>query len=125
MGDSHMIKGINSSSRHLSVVGGTPTTPYINPYSSNAHGMGNVRYNVQSNSMEVYDGNSWCPISGGYATIELTPDTEALLDWAKKKKNEDMQLESLMDKHPGLKEAFERLEIMKALTLEAEKVEQK
>jgi hypothetical protein len=30
-----------------------------------------------------------------------------------------------MDQHPGLKDAYERLEIMKALTLEEETKEQK
>jgi hypothetical protein len=57
----------------------------------------------------------------GYSSVGLTPEAETLLDWARQKRDEEYKLKSLMDKHPGLKEAYERLEIMKALTLEEDK----
>ena len=39
----------------------------------------------------------------------------------RERREEERTLKELMERHPGLKEAYERLEIMKALTLEEEK----
>jgi hypothetical protein len=72
-----MIKGINSSGRYLTVSGGTASNPYISPGSV---GAGMMRYNPNMNCIEVNDGNSWQQLGVSYATVELNPDTEALLE---------------------------------------------
>lgn len=93
---------------------------YVNNYSG-SQGVGNIRYNTSSQKMEVYDGNNWQSLNMGTASIGLTSEAELLLDWAREKRNEEYKLKELMEKHPGLKEAYERLEIMKALCLEEDK----
>lgn len=80
-----------------------------------------MRYNTSNQTMEVFDGNQWIMLNAGSASVGLTGEAESLLDWAKHKRDEEFKLKSLMEKHPGLKEAYERLEIMKALTLEEDK----
>jgi hypothetical protein len=61
-----MIKGINSSSRYITVSGGANSGPYISP---GAAGAGMLRWNPNINQMEVNDGNSWIRIDTIYSSI--------------------------------------------------------
>jgi len=114
-----MIKEIHTLGRYTQVIGGSAST-YVNNYSG-GQGIGNVRFNTASQQLEVYDGNCWMMLNMPSASVGLTNEAEVLLDWAREKKNEELELRSRMEKHPGLKDAYERFEIMKALTLEEEK----
>lgn len=114
-----MIKDIHAAGRYMQVSGGSSST-YVNGYSG-LQGVGNMRYNTTNQVMEVFDGNNWISLNMGHSSIGLNAEAEMLLDWARQKRDEEFKLKVLMDKHPGLKEAYERLEIMKALTLEEDK----
>lgn len=114
-----MIKTIMQAGRYMQVSGGSSST-YVNGYGG-AQGVGNMRYNTTTQNMEVFDGTSWITLNMGVSSVGLTIEAETLLDWARTKRDEEFKLKELMEKHPGLKEAYERLEIMKALTLEEEK----
>jgi hypothetical protein len=103
----------------MQVIGGSSGT-YVNAYSG-SQGVGNLRFNTTNQQMEVYDGTTWTLLNTPDATIGLNADAESLLDWARERRDEEFKLKSLIEKHPGLQEAYERLEIMKALTLEQEK----
>jgi len=118
-----MIKDINPIGRYIHVTGGQAST-YVNGYSG-LQGVGNVRYNTGNQNMEVYDGANWVTLNMGYAGVGLSQEAESLLDWAKQRRAEELALKARMDQHPGLRDAYERLEIMKALTLEEETKEQK
>lgn len=76
-----MIRGVNSTSKYITVTGGSPASTYISPGSV---GAGMLRWNPSMNCMEVNDGNMWKTIDMGYANVELTYDAESLLDWARK-----------------------------------------
>ena len=78
---------------------------------------GMVRYNPNTQTLEVYDGNSWLAIAGS-ADVGLSPEAQQIMDWAYKKMKEDEQLEVLMEKHPGLKDLHEKFILMKALVAE-------
>lgn len=65
--------------------------PYINMSASSA---GMVRYN--GINMEVYDGAGWLNISTT-ANISLNADTSGLLEWARKKRDEEQKIEKLKD----------------------------
>ena len=99
-----MIKGINSSGRYLTVTGGTPTNPYISPGSV---GAGMMRYNPNMNCIEVNDGNMWKQLDMSYASVELNPDTEALLEWARLERTKQQLLEERIEQNPALKKAYE------------------
>ncbi len=101
-----MIKGINSSGRYITVSGGTPNNPYISPGSS---GAGMVRWNPNMNCMEVNDGNSWKTLDMNYATVELTPETESLLEWARQERNKQRSREHAVANNPALKKAYEAI----------------
>ena len=87
-------------------------TPMINP---NAQ-LGDVRYNsISASGFEVYNGSCWIPIQQNIYSLNLSPEVQQALDWAKKKMDEDAKLEKMMDQHPGVRAAWEQLEIMKRL----------
>ena len=114
-----MINNIHPRGRYMQVIGGSAST-YVNNYGG-AQGVGNLRFNTSSQCLEVYDGTTWTRLNMSDATVGLNDEAEQLLDWAREKRNDEIVMQSLIAKHPGLKEAYERLEIMKALTLQEEK----
>ena len=120
-----MIKSISQSGKYISVQGGTSYNPYITPMNYNgqppgAQGfIGQVRYNATSQTMEVFDGNSWMQIAPTSASVGLTPDAERILDWAAKRMQEDADLERRMQEHPSLRDAWEKFNVINNLTLEA------
>lgn len=116
-----MIKNINANGKYLQVTGGSGAT-YVNGYSG-LQGVGNMRYNTSTQTMEVFDGNGWISMQMGYATVALTPDAENLLDWAKKKRDEEMELEALAKTNPTIadlrnqiKEKQEQIQMVKNLS---------
>jgi hypothetical protein len=99
------------------VDGGYATIPYVpNNQSNPMQGM----LRIHGSSMEVFNGSSWQAIATGYATASLTPSAQSAVNWAMKKQEEEQELAELCKKHPSVAEAYERLQILKALTKTAE-----
>jgi len=109
-----MINSVTSSSPYITVYGGGGG-PYISPGAYNA---GMVRY--RNDTFEVYDGNTWLNISM-QSTIGLSGEAEAAIRWASQQRAEQEQLHALMEKHPGLKAAYEQFQLMKILVTEESK----
>ena len=107
-----MIKSVNSSGRYIQTGGGVPMGPYFSP---GAQGAGQMRFNTNSNNIEVWDGVTWKEISNNYVSVGLTSEAESLLDWAREKRNEDQTFKSLMQSHPGVRDLKEKLDILVAL----------
>jgi hypothetical protein len=105
-----MIRGINSSGPYITVHSNM-SGPYISPGAQSA---GMVRWNSSSNSMEVYDGNAWMAL-GAWADITLTPEMVEIIEWAKRKRDQELHVEQLAAQHPGIRDLKEKLDIMLAL----------
>ncbi len=91
-----------------------------NPYFSNSMlSAGQLRYNPGNSCVEVYDGSSWFTFSG-HAEVSLTPQAQKIMEWAEAKMAAEEKLADMLERHPGLKESWERFEIMKQLCLEQE-----
>jgi len=97
-----MIKYIASYGKYTNVIGG-PATNYINNHIG-AQGVGNLRFNTTNQSMEVYDGMSWITLQMGHVNVGLNADAESLLDWAKKKRDEEFELEALAQTNSTIKD---------------------
>ena len=102
-----MIKNISGGGKYLMVSNGSSST-YVNGYSG-AQGVGNMRYNTNTQNIEIFDGNSWITMNSGYATVQLTSDAESLLDWARKKRDEEMSLELLAMNNPTIKDLVNQI----------------
>jgi hypothetical protein len=105
-----MIKGINSGSKHISVVGGSTSNPYISP---GAVGAGMIRWNGNTNCMEVNDGNMWQQIPSSYTSIDLGEEAKQVVAWAAEKMRKEKEIESLCEKYPGLAKARDNYELFK------------
>lgn len=110
------------------VNGGLPATTYINS-SYGYMNVGDVRYNTGVQQMEVYDGQSWIPLSMNHASVGLTPDAEIAIEWAIKKQREDMELEYLAKSNPTIgdlikqkKELEDKIKMVQTLMKEDTKV---
>lgn len=104
----------------LTVINNSYSWPYFSNYNNNSI-VGSVKYNGNSQQFEIYDGTTWHVLSSSAPLIELDAETKEIVVWARAKMTEEKKLVELAKKHPGLQEAYERLEIMKTLTLEEEK----
>lgn len=96
-----MIKTVNSAGRYVMVQGGFPATTYINQYSGSMS-VGDLRYNVSIQRLEVYDGNTWIELNTSHASVGLTPEAEMAIDWATRKRNEELALEQKAKNNPAI-----------------------
>lgn len=105
-----MLKNIHSNSEYLQggYVHGGPT------FNGVAADSGQVRYNPQLQSLQVFNGIEYKSIDQS-VTIGLSAEAEAIMVWARAKMKQEANLKEAMDKHPGLKDAYEKFEIMKTL----------
>jgi hypothetical protein len=123
-----MIKTVNGSGRYMMVNGGMPATTYMNT-SSGYMGVGDIRFNSNAQSLEVYDGQMWRELNTSHASVGLTPDAEMALDWATKKRNEELALEHLAKSNPTIadlvkqkKELDDKIKMVQILMKEETKV---
>lgn len=98
-----MIKGITSNGPYISVRS-TPF-PYINMSTPSA---GMMRYNGNMSCVEIYDGSYWKAVTN-YEEIVLTPQANEILDWAKKKMQEEQLRTMLATTNPAVSIALENL----------------
>ena len=123
-----MIKSIHSNSPFLTVSGGNPGSTYIGNY-SNSPGVGNMRYNPNSQNIEVYDGSTWIILSSQHSTINLSDEAVGLLQWARQKRDEELELARLAQTSPVIKDLVnqikdkeEQIKIVQTLIKEEVKV---
>ena len=111
----------------MNVTSSKGAVPYLN---SNPNPMtGSLAFDSSTQSMKVFDGNSWQIVGGGSAVVNLTPNAISILKWAEKKMFEEQELKALCDKHPAIKDIvgemrtsmdnyINRIEMIKALIQE-------
>ena len=107
-----MIRSLSSGSPWVTVTA-SPTSLYV----GNQQSAGMLRYNTQLTRIEVYDGTNWMEF-GAHAEVSLAAEAQEIMLWAKQRMIEDQKFEALCAKHPGLNEAYERLQIMKQLAMQ-------
>lgn len=115
-----MITSITSIGKYVEVNYSTGSNHIVNP--SGAQGVGNLRFNTNTQTMEVYDGNMWRPLNMNHSRVGLTPHAEVLLDWVEKKMREELELKELAETNSTIKDLIdtimqkqEQLEMVKIL----------
>ena len=96
-----------SAGRYMQITN-TSASTYINGYSG-LHGVGNMRYNTTNQSTEVFDGNNWVILNMATPTIGLSYEAESLLDWARKKRDEELELLSLAKSNSAINDLLEQI----------------
>jgi hypothetical protein len=101
-----MIKGLQGISG-LIVQGGNTALPYVGPNIQNPM-TGMMRIN--GTEMEVFNGSSWLQLSTSYATVGLDQDTLDIVQWARKRRDEESKWYSLASSNEAVRIALEQLE---------------
>jgi hypothetical protein len=102
-----MIGDISQTGKYIAVTG-APSSNYVN--NSNFMGMGQLQYNTNNQQLEVYNGTGWQKLNLGHYYVGLNPDAEQLLDWARKKRDEEQLLESMAKENPAVKIAYDNFQ---------------
>jgi hypothetical protein len=58
----------------------------------------------------VFNGSNWQTISSSYATVSLDQDVLDIIQWARKKRDEEMMWQSLAKENKAVKIALDNLE---------------
>jgi len=101
-----MIKGLQGITG-ITVSGGNTALPYVGPNSNNPM-TGMVR--IHGTEMEVFNGSSWQILSTSYANVGLDQDVLDIVQWARKKRDEEMMWQSLAESNKAAKIALDNLE---------------
>ena len=101
-----MIKGIAPMGKYTVVSAGNTSVPYINQNINNPM-QGMIR--ISGSDIQVFDGITWMTVNTSYASIGLSSDAESLLDWARKKRDEEMELAALAETNPTIKDLLDTI----------------
>ena len=104
-----MIKSIIPTGRYIQVTNAMAST-YVNG-NIGLQGVGNMRYNTSSQNMEVFDGNNWVMLNMAIPSIGLNGEAESLLDWARQKRLEELELQHLAQTNTAIKDLLEQVKI--------------
>ena len=95
-----MIKNVYGSGRYLTTLNNGATN-YMNNFSG-AQGLGNMRFNTTTQSVEVYDGQMWQPMQMTDVSVVLTQDAVEAISWADQKRKEEHDIRELAEQHPAV-----------------------
>jgi hypothetical protein len=95
-----MIKNVFGSGRYLTTLNNGATN-YMNNFSG-AQGLGNMRFNTTTQSVEVYDGQMWQPMQMTDVSLMLTGDAVEAIAWADQKRQEEIKTRFLAEQHPAV-----------------------
>lgn len=101
-----MIKSIGQSGKYIQVNNSQASFPYVSP---GTHGAGQLRWNINTNNLEVNDGVVWKELPTNYASIGMSPVAEEILDWAYQQMAEAKEMEKLAKDNPAIQAALENL----------------
>ena len=101
-----MIKGLASIGKYTIVTMGNTSVPYVNQNINNPI-QGMIRIN--GTDTQVFDGTTWMTMNTSYASVGLSSEAEALLDWAKKKRDEEIEIDLLAAANPTVKNLLEQI----------------
>lgn len=100
-------------------VEGSINRPYIFKTNSTNNLAGQMRYNLDLNRMEIFDGTAWQSYEFNL-NISLDTDTIDVINWARAQRDEQKRMQELCKKYPGIADVKEKLDLMIALVKEKE-----
>lgn len=111
-----MIKDLIQSGPNINVQ--ATVQPYINNNNSmnqySGVSAGQLRFNLQSQCIEVFDGMTWNSITTT-ATVDLSMSANEAINWVRAKMEEERTLKLKMEKYPALKDAYEHFKVIESL----------
>jgi hypothetical protein len=104
-----MIKSITVG-RYLNVSGGTSTHVSKSYSANNGNGkMGDMLFDFDTQQFKVFDGSTWQTMYSAIPMIQLDGEAESLLNWARTKRQEEIQLDTLAKNNPVVKDLVDQI----------------
>ena len=100
-----MIKGLTGTCG-VTVSGGNTALPYINLNANNPI-QGMIR--VNNAELEVFNGTGWQQLPSSYATVTLDQDILEIIHWARKKRDEELEFETLAKTNPTINDLVSQI----------------
>lgn len=100
-----MIKSITAGNGVV-VNGGTVSFPYV-PMNNNNPIQGMLRINGQD--LQVFDGTNWINMTSSYTSVELSSETQSIIQWAREERNKKLVREQAIKNNPALQKAYEAI----------------
>jgi hypothetical protein len=100
-----MIKSIMSMGKHIMVGGGNSASNYINT-SAGMMGVGDLRFNTNTQQIEFYNGQTWQIFILAQATVGLTSTAETAIDWALDKIEQEKEARRMAEQYPAVADAM-------------------
>tara|TARA_R110000868_G_scaffold33122_4_gene120636 strand:- start:4977 stop:5315 length:339 start_codon:yes stop_codon:yes gene_type:complete len=91
--------------KHIIVGGGTGASNYVNT-GAGMMGVGDLRFNTSTQQIEFYNGQTWQIFTMAQATVGLTGQAEAAIDWAHKKMEEEREARAMAEQYPAVADAL-------------------
>ncbi len=86
-------------------VGSTMPTIYNN--GNDFTGM--VRFDTTTQQMQVFDGTSWVDLGSETYDVDLSVDASELLEWAREKRDADLNMQALANENKAVQIALDNL----------------
>jgi len=99
-----MIKSIESSGKYVVVYQSTTGSNYVN--NSNYMGVGDLRFNTNTQQLELYNGQNWQPFNINVPRIGLSPQAEDAISWALDKMEQEREARAMAKQHPAVADAL-------------------
>lgn len=100
-----MISGITSFGKYT-MLSSNIGIPYIATQANNPM-QGMMR--ISGNNIQVFDGSNWISLGNNTCTVGLTLVAEELLDWARMKRDEELELAKLAETNTTIKDLLEQV----------------
>jgi len=101
-----MIKGLTSTGKYTILTMGISSVPYVSTNINNPM-QGIIR--VNGTDLQVFDGTNWIHMNTSYTSVGLTSDAESLLDWARQKRQEELELVALAESNAAIKDLMDTI----------------
>jgi hypothetical protein len=101
-----MIKGLMGTTG-ITVSGGNTALPYVGPNVNNPI-TGMMR--VNNTDLEVFNGTGWQSLPSSYATVGLDQEVLDIIQWARKKRDQEEKWYQLASSNEAVRIALEQLE---------------
>ena len=98
-----MIGQILQTGKYTAVTG-NPGTNYVN--NAGYMGVGQLQFNTATQHLEVYNGTSWQMLNLGTYYVGLNLDAEQIIDWARKKMDEEKEARAMAEQYPAVADAL-------------------
>jgi hypothetical protein len=111
-----MINDFFTNGRYISVI----STP--RPYVGSSSDSGALRWDNNSQALQVWNGHSWVQINNRIVEVDLSNDTKQAIDWANQQRSKQEEYKKLAEENVSVQAALghlakaqEQLDIIVAL----------